>query len=207
MYAQFAHQQPHFAAARRPPSGTSAGFLGTLGRADLLPFRGPKDTLEKMAEFVLGDAGERSLLVRQFTEWVVRGVHPKDYLGQILAIRNAFAQPSPWRQNVPLFSYTNDPRHVELVKTPERMVREIQEHGTMLGDCDDYSVMSSTMCLQVGRNVDLVALGFAPNTLSHVGARAEEPKSGAWIWMDGVAGPREAEASAKAKELLVLSLD
>lgn len=184
-----------------------SGRFGQLPQAVVKPFTGPKDTLDKMAEQILGASGEKSLLVRHFTEWVVAAVQPKDYLGEILAVRNALVQPSPFRPGVPLIHYLNDPLHMELVKTPERMVREIMDQGTTLCDCDDGSQLSATMLLQLGRVVELVAMGFEPRTLSHVGVRAKEPKTGRWIWLDGVAGPREAEAAGRAKELLVHSLD
>lgn len=184
-----------------------AGFLGTPPSSNVRPFRGPKATLDQMAEHVLGQYGERSALVRQFTEWVIRDVHPKDYLGEILAIRNVFVQPSPWRRGSPLFRYTNDPRHLEMIKTPERIVREILENGNVLLDCDDSAQMAATMLAQVGREPELVAMGFSPRSLSHVAVRGREPKSGQMILLDGVAGPREAEAAGRVKELLVLSLN
>lgn len=186
---------------------TRPGFLGQLPNSTVRPFRGPRDTLSTMATHVLGDRGERSMLVRQFTEWVLRDVHPKDYLGEIIAIRNCFVQYSPMRPGTPLFRYTNDPRHVEMVKDPERIVTEILQHGTCLLDCDDSAEMAATMLLQIGRKVELAAMGFVPDSLSHVGVRAEEPKSQRWIWLDGVAGPREREAAGRAKELLTWSLD
>lgn len=182
-------------------------FLGVEPSAKVRRYGGPKDTLDTMALHALGENGEKNMLVRWFTEHVVKDVHPKDYLGEILAIRNCFVQESPWRSGTPLFRYTNDPRHVELVKTPRRMVDEIRQNGTTVVDCDDIATMAATMCLLIGREVELVALGFEPRVLSHVGVRAKEPKSGRWIWLDGVAGPREREAAQRAKELMVLSLD
>ncbi len=159
-----------------------------------------------MADTILGPNGEQSARVRQFTEAVVRGVFPKDYLGEILAIRNVFVQFSPRLPGVPLIRYTNDPTHVELIKTPDRMIREINEHGSCLCDCDESAILAATMCLQVGRAVTLVAMGFAPNSLSHVATVATEPKSGVPVLLDGVAGPREAEAvsMAKSKRLYVI---
>lgn len=188
---------------------SGATMLGTAPQASVRPFRGPRTTLDAMAKAILGPRGEQSMRVRQFTEWVVRDVWPKDYLGEILAIRNCFVQPSPspQRWGSPLWRYTNDPLHVELVKDPERVIDEVAEHGSALVDCDDTVVIAATMCLQVGRVVELVALGFATGELSHVGLRAMEPKSNTFIWLDGVAGPREAEAAGRAKEVLVMSLD
>lgn len=160
-----------------------------------------------MASAALGDRGERSMLVRSFTQWVVRDVWPKDYLGEILAIRNVFVQASPYRPHVPLFRYTNDALHVEVVKDPARMVEEIIDQGTTAVDCDEIALMAATMALQVGREPEFVALGFEPGALSHVGVRVREPKSGQWIWVDGVAGPREAEAAQRAVETKHWSLD
>lgn len=194
--------------ALSPASSVSVGpFLGIDPKATVREFKGPKDTLDLMAKHALGENGEQNMLCRWFTEYVVKDVHPKDYLGEILAIRNCFVQESPWRPGTPLFRYSNDPRHVELVKTPRRMVEEIRQNGTTVVDCDDIACMAATMCLQIGREVELVALGFEPKVLSHVGARAKEPKSSRWIWLDGVAGPREREAAQRAQELMVLSLD
>jgi hypothetical protein len=183
------------------------GYFGKLPTATVRPFHGAHDTLRTMAELALGDHGERSMMVRHFTTMVLAEVWPKDYLGQILAIRHVLVQRSPWKPHVPLFNYTNDARHVEVVKSPQRMVEEINEHGTTAVDCDEISCIAATMALQVGRVPEFVAMGFAPDSLSHVGVRVREPKSQRWIWLDGVAGPREKEAAKRAQQLLVWSLD
>lgn len=198
------------AARARPLQGLGGGvppFLGSIGPATVRPFRGPDDTLRKMSEAALGPRGEQSYAVRRFAEWIIGGVQPKDYLGEILAIRNALVQPSPFNPAMPLFHYVNDPRHVELIKDPERQVTEIAEHGSTLVDCDDVSTMAATLALIIGRAVELVAMGFEPGSLSHVAIRVQEPKTSTWIILDGVAGPREREAAGRAKELLVRSLD
>ena len=184
------------------------GFLGALpSRVTERSFRGPKDTLDAMARIAHGPRGEKSLLVRQFTEAITRDVFPKDYLGEILAIRNCFLQPSPTRPNVPLFRYMNDPRHVEWIKDPQRMIEEIQEHGSTTVDCDEVALCAAVMGMQCGREEEFVALGYKPRQLTHVGARIKEPKSGKWIWVDPVAGPRERESAASAKEVLKRSLE
>ena len=186
----------------------SGGFLGWPASPRLSSFRGAEDTLRLMAEHVHGLRGEKSFLVRQFTEWVTKHVFPKDYAGEILAIRNCFVQPSPvLGPPTPLFKYTNDPRHVELVKDPQRLVEEILQHGTTVLDCDEIAMMAACMALQVGREAQFVALGFEPRALTHVGARVKEPKSDTWIWVDPVAGPREREAAQRAVEMLVYDLD
>lgn len=177
--------------------------LGSLPAASISGFRGPEDTLRLMTMHALGPHGEQSMLVRHFTTWVVGHVWPKDYLGEILAVRNVFVQPSPWRPPLPLFKYSNDPRHVEVVKHPERQVIEIFENGYTVVDCDEIALMAGTMLLQLGRQIEWVALGFRPGELTHVGVRCQEPKSGRWIWIDAVAGPREADAARAATNVLI----
>ena len=202
---------------RNPFAGPPSAVLARMAPPTTVrPFTGPFDTLQVMAKHALGARGEQSTLVRQFTENVVRDVQPKDYLGEILAVRNLFVQPpppelhgfsGPGPTSPALFRYTNDPRHVEMVKDPERLVQEILLYGSCLLDCDDSSQMAGTMCLVLGREIQFVAMGFAPRELSHVAVRVKEPKSSQWIVLDGVAGPREKEAQDKAKELLYWSLD
>lgn len=170
------------------------------------PFKGPKDTLRAMARIALGARGEQSHVVRQYTEGVMRDLWPKDYLGEIIAIRNSFLQQSPTRPGR-MWRYMNDPRHVEWIKDPQRMVEEVHQYGSTVVDCDELALMGATMALQLGREVEFVAVGFAPRALTHVGFRVKEPKSGRWIWVDPVAGPREREAAATAKEVLFWSLD
>lgn len=211
-----APHQGYQAIVAAPSRHPSRGFLGQPPtRSRLGPFTGPRDTLAAMERIALGPRGEQSFLVRQFTERVTQHVAPKDYLGEILAIRNVFLMPSPWLRDpqtgrptgTPLFRYMNDPRHVEWIKDPQRLVEEIHEHGTTIADCDEIALMAAVMALQLGREVEFVALGFEPRQLTHVGARVKEPKSGVWIWVDPVAGPREREAAATAKEMLTWSLD
>ena len=170
------------------------------------PFTGPAHTLEVMQDKALGPRGEQSILVRQFAEEVTRHLEPKDYLGEILAVRNVFLQRSP-QTGAPLFRYMNDPRHVELLKDPARLCEEIKLYGSTLCDCDEITCLAGTLCLVLGREVEWVALGFSPRALSHVGVRAREPKSNRWIWLDAVAGPREADAAASAKNVVFWSLD
>jgi len=160
-----------------------------------------------MADHALGDYGERSIIVRKFTEYVVGQVWSKDYIGEIGAVRNCLTAPSPTRPWVPMLKYAGDPIHTEWVKTPQRMVLEIMEQGYCMCDCDESACLSATMLLQLGRSVQLCAMGFAVGSLSHVAVRVKEPKSGKWILLDGVAGPREKEAAGRAKELMFWSLD
>lgn len=201
-----------YAVVQRPSAvlGHPVGIAPGVPRVTYRPFSGAEDTLESMRSMILGKKGEHSVIVRQFTEAVLRDVEPKDYQGEILAIRNLFLSDSPWRPGAALFRYMNDPRHVEWVKTPERLVREIIATGSTVLDCDEATALAATMALQVGREAELVALGY-DDQLSHVGVRVREPKRHKWLWLDSVAGPRERHAIASARHKvfrkLVRSLD
>lgn len=168
----------------RPPVPWSA--LGVAPSVDpnapvwLGSFRGSGDTLQKMREQVWGARGEKSLVVRTLTEEVIREVFPKDYLSEILAIRN-------WcTVNV---RYTNDPLHVEWIKDPQRLAEEYFAQGRTLADCDESAELIATMALQCGRKAEFVVAGFGgQGAYSHVFTRVQEPKSGTWIVCDPVAG-------------------
>ena len=158
--------------------------LQAVPPATFRPFEGPHTTIEEMIRAVTGARGERSLRVRAFTESVVRELHPKDYLGELLAVRHAVNE---------RVCYLNDPISTEWVKDPERLVEEIEQHGKALADCDESAELIATMVRQLGREAEFVTVGFGrPGNFSHVFTRAKEPKSGTWVVLDPVAGPDEA---------------
>lgn len=175
---------------------------------ELSGFRGAPDTLAAMVEAAQGNRGERSMVVRSVQEEIVARVAAKDYLGEILAIRNWAAEH---------IRYTNDPLHVELVKDPQRMCEEILHRGSGnifapqavgIGDCDDIAVVIGTMCLQLGRVCEYVAVGFTEGGhYSHVFVRVKEPKSDTWIVCDPVAGTDEVSMLQRVKEMWFVSLD
>ncbi len=175
--------------------------VGAVPKFSLGKFTGTEDTLRMMREYALGPEGEQNIRVRQWTEAIVRSVAPKDYLGEILAIR-------AWATS-PVIRYTNDNRHTELVKTPFRIISEIEQFSVSLVDCDDIATLIATMCMQVGREVSFVIAGFgAPGEFSHVFARAREPRSKQWIVCDPVAGPNELSMLRKAKSnYRIISID
>ena len=147
------------------------------------PFTGPRTTISEMNRALNGQLGERSVRVRSFTESVVRGLQPKDYLSEIVAIRYAVAEK---------VRYLNDPLTTEWVKDPERLVEEIETTGSAAADCDEIALLTATMLRQVGRDVDYVTVGFGlPGNHSHVFTRVREPKSGVYIVCDPVAGTEE----------------
>lgn len=155
----------------------------------LAPFSGPDDTLRLMVELALGDRGERSSMVRSLKDHIVRKLQPKDYLGEILAVRYYVAEK---------LRYSNDALGVEQVQDPQRMAEEIINHGNSVGDCDDIATLIGALCRQLGRECEFVVVGFGPpGQYSHVFCRVKEPKSGKWIVCDPVAGTEEASMLRK----------
>jgi len=148
------------------------------------PFHGPQDTILLMISMTVGPRGEQSTLVRSLKDHIVRDIAPKDYLSEILAVRNFVAEK---------VKYSNDAVAVEQVQDPERMCEEIVQHGKAVADCDEIALLIGTLCRQLGREVEYVTVGFGrPNSFAHVFCRVQEPKSQRWIICDPVAGTDEA---------------
>lgn len=148
------------------------------------PFSGPDDTLRLMVRLALGERGEQSVMVRSMKDHIVRKVASKDYLGEILAIRNFAAEK---------VRYSNDALGVEQVQDPQRICEQINQHGNAVGDCDDIACFIGALCRQLGRVCEFVVVGFGqPGAYSHVFVRVKEPKTSKWIVCDPVAGTGEA---------------
>lgn len=165
------------------------GFGAATPIADSPPttlriFNGPADTVHEMVKQIRGPRGVQSTLVRSLKDHIVREIQPKDYLSEILAVRNFVAEK---------VRYSNDALIVEQVQDPERITDQIVRFGRAVGDCDDIANIIACLTLQLGRESDFVTVGFGlPGTPhSHIFARAKEPRSGEWIILDPVAGTNE----------------
>ena len=181
------------AAMARPLAGDSP--VTWLGE-----FRGTNDTIDLMLEYARGNEGERNVKVRQYAEAIVRQLRPKDYLGEILAIRH-------WCTS-PRLRYANDARHVEQVKSPFRVLTEIEQYGVSNLDCDDYATLIAALGMSLGRNARFTMVGFGmPGDYTHVFAGLQEPRSSQWIITDPVAGTREAQMARTAKTYKHISVD
>jgi hypothetical protein len=152
-----------------------------------------------MIAMAKGPRGEQSVLVNSLKNSIVRDLQPKDYLGELLAIRN-FA--------VEYIRYSNDALGVEQVQDPERISQQIVQYNRAVGDCDDLALWIGTLCRQLGRDTQFVIVGFGrPGHYSHVFARAKEPKSGQWIVLDPVAGTNEGSMLRRVTTYQIYPID
>jgi hypothetical protein len=162
-------------------------------------FTGAPDTLRAMIAAAQGPRGEKSMVVRNLVDEIVKNVYPKDYAGEIVVLRNWAAEH---------LRYTNDPLHVELIKDPQRLTEEFYERGVATADCDEIACWIATAGLQVGRVAQFIAAGFGERgTYSHVFTRIMEPRTNTWIICDPVAGTNEREMLKRIKSYQIWSLD
>jgi hypothetical protein len=179
--------------------GAAAAPFVDARPSTLSGFSGAPDTLVAMIQAAQGPRGEQSIVVRTLLDNILSRMAPKDYAGEIVAVRNWVAEH---------VRYMNDPLHVEMVKTPQTMVEEYQQRGVAQGDCDDIACMIGTLHLCLGREAQLLPVGFgAPGHLSHVFERCKEPRTNQWIVCDPVAGTREREMLEKITTYQIWSLD
>jgi hypothetical protein len=79
-----------------------------------------------MIAMAKGPRGEQSVLVHSMKNSIVRDLQPKDYLGELLAIRNFATE---------YIRYSNDALGVEQVQDPQRLCEQIRDYGRAVGDC------------------------------------------------------------------------
>lgn len=150
-----------------------------------IPFRGAEQTAELIKRAAL--TSQNRFEIRQLAEEIVRDVRAKDYLSEILAVYHFVLTNC---------RYTRDPRTVELVKSPHRIVMELLSGRKPLIDCDELTGLLAALLLSLGCSVRIVIVAFkdmkhrGDRQYSHVFAQALEPKSGKWLTVDPVAGAK-----------------
>ena len=147
-------------------------------------FKGAPHTVATIKKAAL--AAQQHYSVRQLAEDICKDVRSKDYLSEMLAIYHYCCT------NV---NYRRDPRTIELVKAPWKVIEEELFKGRKpQGDCDDYSALLAALLLSIGCSVRIVTVAFkhmryaGQRQYSHVFVQAYEPRSDQWITLDPVAG-------------------
>jgi hypothetical protein len=162
------------------------------GRVVTQAFKGAPMTVKAIIAASL--AAQTKMQVRELAERICRELRSKDYLSEALAVYHYVLANT---------RYTRDPRTVELVKAPYRIIDEMLAGERPLIDCDDMTVLIATLLLSLGHSVRIVTAAFAnqfykqERQYSHVFAQAYEPKSKTWFTLDPVAGENTRQMHAR----------
>lgn len=150
-----------------------------------------------MSAEIIRDAALRSQKfyhVRKLAEEVCRGLRPKDYVSEALAILR-FVESNT--------RYTRDPRAIELVKAPYVVVSQLKSGQKPALDCDDQAALIAALALMVGFEVRIVIVAFdnlfykGERQYTHVFCQVREPRTRAWLTLDPVPAPGRTEAMHK----------
>lgn len=156
--------------------------MGNLDRILTAPYKGAPHTVRIIKDAVA--ESRNHYLVRRATELVCQGLRSKDYLSEALAICYWVEQRT---------RYMRDPRSVELVRAPYKVIEQIQAGQTPCLDCDDMAALICGMLESSGAECSVVTVAFrnmfyqGERQYSHVFAQVREPRSGATIVLDPVA--------------------
>lgn len=74
----------------------------------------------------------------------------------------------------------------EFIQSPRRQLAEIDEHGTVFGDCDDAAVLTSALLGSIGLPTRLVAVGRGAEYM-HVFTEAWDGRE--WWRLDPIVPP------------------
>lgn len=165
------------------------------------PFRGAPQTVALIKRYAL--EAQRDPSVRLLAEEIVSELGSKDYVSEIAAIYYYVLNHT---------RYANDPRTVELVRRPERIVAELIRGKTPSLDCDDLVVLQAALLLSLGREVRIVTIAFRKTQYrgevqySHVYLQVKEPSSGKWIVLDPVAAEETAGMLKKGQAIKIWPL-
>lgn len=199
-----------------PNSIRAHSYLPAYNRAvgTTEPYRGTDHTVATMVRLAKGWVnprdmvsgalqGERSTLVRRHTEQIIGSIRPKDYSSEVIAICR-------WWGNAG--RYTRDPLHVEMLRTPERLIQDANA-GRLAVDCDELALAIAMCCLSIGARAQFVTVGFQPRrpwqpkVHTHVFTRAQDPRTKQWWVLDPVAGRRTKNMLNRVKQYTVFEVD
>ena len=87
--------------------------------------------------------------------------------------------------------FTRDPVGLELVKTPDRLLSELETRAVMIGDCDDASVLMATLAGALGYPARFVVVqrDTRSPTFDHIYVESWTGRS--WVALDAVANGRQ----------------
>ena len=159
----------------------------------VLPYRGAASTVVAIRDGV--EKSQTDLPTRRLAEDICQGLRSKDYLSEYLSIYH-FTDAN--------CRYARDPRTVEFVQAPYVVVNELMSGHRPQCDCDDLCSFICALIAIMGGRCRACTVAFqnlfykGERQYSHVFAQAWEPKSGAWLSLDPVAGPKTGSMLARA---------
>jgi hypothetical protein len=162
------------------------------------PFKGAPQTVALVKRYALEAQSDPS--VRLLAERIVSGLDSKDYLSEIAAVYYYVLNHT---------RYANDPRTVELVRRPARVIAELAAGKTPSLDCDDLVAFQAALLLALGREVRIVTIAFrkvkynGEIQYSHVYLQVKEPRTSTWIVLDPVAAEETAAMLKKGQALKI----
>lgn len=177
------------------------------------PFRGAPHTVVHIKQCAL--AAQHVYALRLLAEDVVGRIGSKDYLSEILAI---------YYWVISHTRYANDPRTIELVRSPRELLARLEAnvarlrdafargmHGTWKPslDCDDLTCLLVALFLIVGREVRIITVAFkdafyaGKRQYQHVYVQVREPRTGRWIVLDPVAADTTAAMLGRVRAVKI----
>lgn len=158
-----------------------------------LPYRGAPTTVEVIREAVI--ESQHHYIIREMVEEICSDVQSKDHVSEPLAIYYFTCANT---------RYMRDPRTVELVRAPRVIAEEISQGLRPSLDCDDMAAFILALAASAGCKGRVVTVAFrdmfynGERQYSHVYAQVQDPRTGQWISLDPVAGPKIGEMQRKA---------
>ncbi len=168
---------------------------GASSRPVIEPFRGAPHTVEHIKRVAL--EAQTHYPLRLLAEDIVGRLGSKDYLSEICALYYWVCSH---------VRYANDPRTVELVRSPREVLERLKTNVAQLRavfagrtawkpslDCDDITALLAGLFLALGREVRIVTVAFRDafyggrRQYQHVYLQVREPRTMQWIVLDPVA--------------------
>lgn len=172
------------------------------GRVRREPFRGARHTVDNIRRLAV--ACQEHYPLRLLAEEIVGRLESKDFLSEILAVNYWVLGHT---------RYANDPRNVELVRSPREILERLVERWPQIQrvaelllpvargqsrwrpslDCDDLVCLMVGLFLCLGRQVEIVTVAFHRSVVngerqfSHVLLRVKEPRTNTYVIIDPVA--------------------
>jgi len=157
-----------------------------------LDYRGAPQTVEVIKRSAVESQSKPQ--VRMLAEEVTKHLPSKDTTSEALAFYHLVLDRT---------RYMRDPRNVEYVRAPWVVVDQLMAGHTPGLDCDDQSALICALAAVSGAECRVVTVAFrnmffqGQRQYSHVFAQIREPRTGAWLTLDPVAGDKTDEMKSR----------